>query len=237
MPIWSTLHLRRTASPRSPCAGRRRPVGAWLARLFRWAALAGLVVTAAIAAGFVRFVIPPPSETGAAPTDAIVVLTGGSLRLRSGIELMRDGRGRMLFVTGVGRRVNFDDLVHVASEEPSRWLACCVVLGHKAENTYGNAIETSEWMRQLGYHSLRLVTSWYHLPRSLLEFKRAMPDFEIIPHPVFLSSAKPQDWRTWRDTMAMLIGEYGKYLAALFLPFVDRPALHDWHPIGAEARR
>ncbi|MBV8122013.1 MAG: YdcF family protein [Alphaproteobacteria bacterium] len=202
-----------------------------------WGALAGLVVTAAIGVGFAVFVVPPPPETGAAQADAIVVLTGGSLRLRSGIELMLDGRGRMLFVTGVERRVDLDDLVHLAGEQSPRWLACCVVLGYKAENTLGNAIETKDWMRQQGYHSLRLVTSWYHMSRSLLEFKRVMPDFEIIPHPVLLRPAKPQNWRTWRGNMAMLIGEYGKYLAALFLPFVDRPALRDLNPIGAEAGR
>jgi uncharacterized SAM-binding protein YcdF (DUF218 family) len=230
-------NLWRLVSARGPAARPSRPAGGRLIRLFRWGALAGLVATATIAVGFVCFVIPPPPDTAATPTDAIVVLTGGNLRLQSGIELMRDGRGRMLFVTGVDRRVALDDLEHLAAEEPRRSLACCVVLGHKAENTYGNAIETSEWMRQQGYHSLRLVTSWYHLPRSLLEFKRAMPDLEIIPHPVFPPSAKPQDWRTWGSRMARLIGEYGKYLTALFLPFVDRPALRDWHPIGAQAGR
>jgi uncharacterized SAM-binding protein YcdF (DUF218 family) len=232
----SKLHLWRMASARGPAAGPRHPAGGRLIRLFRWGVLAGLVVTAAIAVGFACFVVPPPPETGTAPTDAVVVLTGGSLRLQSGIELMRDGRGRMLFVTGVDRRVDLDALMHLTAEEPRRWLACCVVLGHRAENTYGNAIETSQWMRQHGYQSLRLVTAWYHMPRSLLEFKRAMPDLEIIPHPVFFRPAKPQDWRTWGGTMAMLIGEYGKYLGALFLPFVDRPARRGWHPIGAEAR-
>ena len=36
-----------------------------------------------------------------------------------------------------------------------------------------------------GFHSLRLVTASYHMPRSMLEFARAMPDIAIVPNPVF----------------------------------------------------
>jgi uncharacterized SAM-binding protein YcdF (DUF218 family) len=199
--------------------------------------MVGLGAAALAAAGFVWFVIPPTAETGPAQTDAIVVLTGGSLRLRSGIDLMREAKGRTLFVTGVDRGVGLDELVHSVGERTPRWLACCVVLGHEAENTVGNAIETAQWMQQEGYHSLRLVTSWYHMPRSLLEFKRAMPDLEIIPYPVFSGQAKPQRWWTSRGTATVLMAEYSKYLAALFVPFVDRPGLRGSHEIGAEARR
>ena len=43
------------------------------------------------------------------------------------------------------------------------------MLGREADNTHGNARETAGWMRGEGYRSLRLVTSWYHMRRSLLE--------------------------------------------------------------------
>jgi hypothetical protein len=35
----------------------------------------------------------------------------------------------------------------------------------------------------------------------------------------------------------LLIGEYGKYLAALFLPFVERRLTGNSQPVEAEARR
>lgn len=92
-------------------------------------------------------------------------------------------------------------------------------------------------MRRLSYHSLRLVTAWYHMPRSLLEFRRAMPDIEIIPHPVFSEEAISQNSWGWRGTVPVLIGEYGKYLAAMFVPLVDRPSLAGAHRLGAEAQR
>jgi uncharacterized SAM-binding protein YcdF (DUF218 family) len=212
-------------------------VGKRLPRALRWVALAGLAAGLVVLAGLVRFAIPPAAENSAAPTDAIVVLTGGSHRLSSGIDLLREGKGHVLFVSGVPRRVSLDDLLRATATDPPEWLTCCIVIGHRALNTPGNAIETARWMRGAGYHSLRLVTSWYHMPRSLLEFERAMPGVEIVPHPVFSEQVKEQNWWAWRGTTGLLIGEYGKYLATLFLAFVERPLPERSQPIEAEARR
>ncbi|HEY2539829.1 MAG TPA: YdcF family protein [Stellaceae bacterium] len=185
--------------------------------------------------GLVWFAVPPPAADIKAPTDAIVVLTGGSLRLRTGVELLREGKARVLFVSGVDGRVGLDEVLRSTGGETPKWLVCCIVLGQKAENTSGNAIETAQWMRGQGFHSLRLVTSWWHMPRSLLDFERMMPDFEIVPHPVFPEHCEQQNWWSRRVMPFAVIVEYGKYLAALFLPFVDRPALGGSHPIGVEA--
>jgi len=153
----------------------------------------------------------------AEPTDAIVVLTGGSLRLRSGLDLLREGRGRQLFVSGVNREVDLAELLHVAGNAPD-WAACCVALGHNADNTLGNAQETAAWMRRYGYRSLRLVTAWYHMRRSLLEFARAMPEVAIAPHPVFPENVRQRHWWARPGTVALILSEYGKYLAALCRP-------------------
>jgi uncharacterized SAM-binding protein YcdF (DUF218 family) len=202
-------------------------------------AIAGGAAGLLALAGLVRFAIPPAAENQPAPTDAIVVLTGASLRLPIGIDLLREGKGRMLFVSGVPRRVNLGEVLRGTGEDVPQWLACCIELGHQAQNTAGNAVETARWVRRGGYHSLRLVTSWYHMPRSLLEFRRAMPDVRIIPHPVFSDAVKQENWWAWRGTAALLISEYGKYLAALFLPGVERPDLRDLHvhALETEARR
>ena len=71
------------------------------------------------------------------------------------------------------------------------------MLGHTADNTVGNALETAVWMQQEGYRSLRLVTSWYHMHRSLLEFGRAMPRVRVVAHPVFAHDGEPEGWRGW----------------------------------------
>jgi uncharacterized SAM-binding protein YcdF (DUF218 family) len=190
-------------------------------------------------AGLVWFATPPAIEATAPPTDAIVVLTGGSLRLQSGFELLREGKGRKLFVSGVNQQVDVDDLLRLSGNAAER-AQCCVALGHEADNTLGNAHETARWIRSQGFRSLRLVTAWYHMPRSLLEFDRAMPEIDIVAHPVFPEQVKQEHWWMWRGTAALLVSEYVKYLAALSRPIVEalQPTeLGVSEPMRAEMRR
>ena len=171
-------------------------------------------------AGLVWFATLPADESSAAPTDAIVVLTGGSLRLQSGIELLREGKGQKLFVSGVNQQVDLDDLLGVSGHAPD-WALCCVALGHQADNTFGNAQETARWIRGQGFRSLRLVTAWYHMPRSLLEFDRALPEIDVVAHPVFPDQVRREHWWAQRGTASLLVTEYVKYLGALLRPLFD----------------
>jgi len=135
-------------------------------------------------------------------TDAIVVLTGGSLRVRSGLELLAAGKAKKLFISGVYPATDAAALLRAEHLSSAR-LTCCIVLGHTADNTLGNALETASWMRREGFHSLRLVTGAYHMPRSLLEFRRAMPDALIIPHPVFPGRVRQERWWAWPGTAVL----------------------------------
>ena len=162
--------------------------------------------------------IPDKVEDSTTRTDAIVVLTGGSLRIESGLQLLSAGMGKTLFVTGVFPGVSVPALLHTANASDT--LACCIVLGHAADNTSGNAIETADFMRKQNYRSLRLVTSAYHMPRSLLEFARAMPGITIVPNPVFAGNVKRDQWWEWPGTLSLIVNEYTKYLAAIVRPWV-----------------
>ena len=101
----------------------------------------------------------------------------------------------------------------VAQRKPNE-LACCISVGYRADNTAGNARETAEWVEKQGLKSIRLVTASYHMPRSLLEFHRAMPDVRIVPHPVFPPRFKGSRWWLWPGTAALLSSEFGKYVIA-----------------------
>lgn len=157
-------------------------------------------------------VIPTTVEDKGAVTDAIVVLTGGSGRLEEGLALLADGKAKKLFVSGVYRGVEVTELLRLAHVSPTN-LKCCIVLGHSANSTFGNAAETAQWMAAERFHSLRLVTAAYHMPRSLLEFRRAIPGATIIPHPVFPERVK-RDWWFWPGSAGLVINEYHKYLLA-----------------------
>jgi uncharacterized SAM-binding protein YcdF (DUF218 family) len=165
--------------------------------------------------GLWRFAAAIPSDVTAPDqtTDAIVVLTGGSLRVEGGLRLLAEGKAKKLFISGVYRGVDVTELLHVSRQSPDS-VACCVVLGHAADNTLGNARETAQWIESEGYHSLRLVTASYHMPRSLIEFRHAMPNVRIVPHAVFPTQFKRDDWWQWPGTAQLILIEYLKYLAA-----------------------
>jgi uncharacterized SAM-binding protein YcdF (DUF218 family) len=169
--------------------------------------------------GLVWFARSIPDEVNdpASATDAIVVLTGGSLRVQSGMALLTAGKAKKLFVSGVHPGTDVPALLR-AEHQSSDNVACCIALGHDADNTLGNALETASWMRQEGFQSLRLVTASYHMPRSLLEFSRVMPDVRIIPHPVFPERVKQERWWASPGTASLIVAEYQKYLLALVRP-------------------
>jgi uncharacterized SAM-binding protein YcdF (DUF218 family) len=178
-----------------------------------------IAIAAAVLAwlgGFAWFAGQVPRQAATpidpAQTDAIIVLTGGSQRVENGISLLAAGKARKLFISGVNRSTDVKALLH-ASNQPAGRLTCCIELGHAADNTRGNAAETAAWMRAEHFHSLRLVTASYHMPRSLLEFSHAMPDLRIVANPVFPKGV-PRPW--WRRPHAagLVLVEYVKYLFA-----------------------
>jgi uncharacterized SAM-binding protein YcdF (DUF218 family) len=177
-------------------------------------------------AGLWRFAanIPADAKDPDRHTDAIVVLTGGAMRVESGLALLAAGKAEKLFVSGVYRGVDVTELLRVSRQSPDS-VACCIVLGHAAADTIGNARETAEWINAEGFHSLRLVTAGYHMARSLLEFSRAMPGIEIVPNPVFPEFLREHPWWRSRPAASLIIGEYDKYLFAWVRPMLPSAIL------------
>jgi uncharacterized SAM-binding protein YcdF (DUF218 family) len=205
------------ASGRSTLGGprhRRR----WLMRLgtpLLAAALAWLL-------GLVLFSqsIPTLPTDDVQATDAIIVLTGGSDRLKEGLGLLAHGEGKQLLISGVHEKSDIPALLQTAGLTTDIWpstatIDCCITIGYEANDTRGNAIETAQWMAQQNLHSLRLVTADYHMPRSLLEFHAAMPEVRIVANPVFPETVKREQWYLWPGTTSLIVREYHKYLAAM----------------------
>ncbi len=165
--------------------------------------------------GLTRFVggIPRTVADDQRKTDAIIVLTGGTLRLETGFELLSRRLAEKLLVSGVDKSVPLEAVLRVTGMTLED-MACCVTLGYMAEDTGSNASESAAWVRSNRISSVRLVTAGYHMPRSLLEFRAALPDVEIVPHPVFPEQVMIEDWWRRPGTASLVIGEYNKYLLA-----------------------
>ncbi len=187
--------------------GDRRP-----GRL-RWIALAAFVAVIAWGVGLFRFAAVIPTEAGevTTSTDAIVVLTGGSRRLATGFDLLSANAAGRLLVSGVYRGVDVSELLRHFQYAPDD-LRCCVEIGHDAGDTAGNAEETAAWVRRHGFRSLRIVTSNYHVPRSMLEFHHALPGVILIAHPVVPENFRNDGWWRWSGSARLIVSEFNKYV-------------------------
>lgn len=176
----------------------------------------GLALVAAVfAGGFLHFAARVMSfqEPPQAHADGIVALTGGASRIADALELLSQGRGERLLITGVNPTTS-DRVLAQRSPDKSELFACCVDLDYDALNTVGNAEETRKWVERTGFRSLIVVTSGYHIPRSMAELGRAMPEVTLIPYPVVSDNLKHENWWLNRATTRLLFQEYLKFVVA-----------------------
>jgi uncharacterized SAM-binding protein YcdF (DUF218 family) len=167
-----------------------------------------------------RVIDSTPAIDPEQPADAIVVLTGASdARLKEGMRLLERRKGQRLFISGVNREVKRAELLNV-TEGSRRLYECCVDLGYEAENTVGNAREIADWARGHDFYKLIVVTSDYHMPRSLLELKADMPDAEFVAFPVQSPDLDTRKWWKSPKGTRLLVLEYTKYLAILGRDFI-----------------
>jgi uncharacterized SAM-binding protein YcdF (DUF218 family) len=161
---------------------------------------------------FVRHIHDEGRET-ASRADGIIALTGGADRITDAIDLLASGQAPRLLITGVDSRTSVEALAHHAPRL-RQLLTCCIDIDHTARNTVGNAVAAKAWAGRAGMRSLLVVTSSYHMPRSLVELKRVLPDTELIPAPVVTDRMRDGD--AWRDPafLKTVCIEYLKFVAA-----------------------
>lgn len=200
----------------------------------RLLAAIGVLLALVAGLGFVSFAegLPRDEPVISKPADGIVVLTGGASRVVDAVELLAEGRGKRLLISGVHPATTPEELTRV-NPDFARLLDCCIDLGHEATNTIGNALETGRWVRERNFHSLIIVTSGWHMPRALVEIEREVPQAELIPYPVVTDRMRDSAWWSDAATVRLLFIEYVKYVATVARVHLDLV----WPAIAAPARR
>jgi uncharacterized SAM-binding protein YcdF (DUF218 family) len=189
-----------------PPTGRHR-------RVLLATVMAAVVVCALFFSGFGMFVWSITRGDGDRPAraDAIVALTGGQGRIEDALELLSEGYGRRLLITGVNERTS-PEAIKRLSPALRGLVECCVDLDYRARNTVGNAAEIRRWVQERGFRSLIVVTSDYHLPRTLAELETALPGIVKVPHAV-VAGRHDDDWQTRLARGRIMLAEYVKFLA------------------------
>ena len=115
--------------------------------------------------------------------DSIVVLTGDKFRISKGMEILSNGVGGKLLLSGVNKNIK---LINIKKEFPKykNFFDCCVDIDNISSNTFENSRETFLWLEKNKYNSLLIVSSDYHIPRAKLEFERFFKTKNTYYHPV-----------------------------------------------------
>jgi len=171
----------------------------------------GSLLLLAYVLGFVvfAFTLGTPATT-TKPTDAAVVLTGGSGRIEHAVDVLRHGEAKRLLVAGADPSVTKADLARRIPGSTAL-LKCCVDLGSESVDTRSNAEEAGRWLSKHRFHSLRLITSDWHMRRARYEFRRVLGSrYDLVPDAV----------RT-EPSFFTLFGEYNKYVLRRIGTWID----------------
>ena len=158
-------------------------------------------IVIAWALGFVWFAAVPPQAIGAGRSDVAVVLTGGEGRIPRAVAVLARGWVRHVLVAGVDSEVRPREFA-AEYKVPGKMLACCITLDQVSVDTRTNAREAAAWIMTHKVHSVRLITSDWHMRRAAWELGQAAPNVEISRDAVH---TKP--------SLRILFIEYHKLLA------------------------
>lgn len=142
-------------------------------------------------------------------TDAIIALTGGRNRIKEAASLLNEGYSSTLFISGVEKGVSFNEIANVQKLDIHSGNE--VIIERASKNTVENAIKTNEWIKDNNIKSIRLVTSNYHMPRSVLEFKSQNAGVKIILNPVYSDKVSDKWWKNW-GSFVLIASEYTKFI-------------------------
>ena len=150
----------------------------------------------------------------------IVILTGGSNRIKDGLKIINNvdkftKANSKILISGTGKGFTKISLKKMLTSNFNlKLLECCIELESLSKNTYSNASETYKWVKLNNINKFILITSNYHMPRAILEFKNKMPDLQIFTYPIRPKNHDITKWLGSSETFSLVFIEYLKLLIA-----------------------
>ncbi|MFH1727994.1 MAG: YdcF family protein [Pseudomonadota bacterium] len=118
------------------------------------------------------------------PEGLIVVLAGGPGRIHKGLSVLSNSKQSILVLSGVGENSSLKDIVNSAGyNNPIHEKQ--IIIDRTSKSTYENAIEVNKILSLYHFSNITIITSNIHMPRSLLIFRKLLPDnIKIDSHPI-----------------------------------------------------
>ena len=150
----------------------------------------------------------------------IVILTGGANRIKDGLKIIQDFKNSKNFnykilVSGTGMGFTKSSLKKkLGPNFNSQLIQCCIDLDGVSKNTLTNASETFKWTSKNDIKEFILITSNYHMPRAILEFKNVMPNLKIYTYAITPKKHDIENWLSSYQTFSLVFTEYCKFIIA-----------------------
>ena len=87
-----------------------------------------------------------------------------------------------------------------------------IVLDKDSESTYQNSIIIADWIEKNNLSDITVITSYYHMPRSMLLLETLAAKYNFYPLPVKKNNEKDLNYKKKMLYYFFLIEEYIKYL-------------------------
>ncbi len=138
--------------------------------------------------------------------DAVVVLAGDVGRIQKAINVFTEMRAQYLLISGVGKKFQIEKYAPNQKKNPN------VIIENTSTSTVENAIECEKLLRQFSVRNILLVTSDYHMYRSLYIFKKILPkDLTIYPYSVENVRFSMDSWYSNLMNFIIVFKEFIKY--------------------------
>ena len=150
----------------------------------------------------------------------IVILTGGANRIKDGLKIIEDFKNSKninykILVSGTGMGFTKSSLKKkLGPNFNSQLIQCCIDLDSVSKNTLTNASETFKWTNKNDIKEFILITSNYHMPRAILEFKNVMPNLKIYTYAITPKKHDIENWLSSYQTFSLVFTEYCKFIIA-----------------------
>ena len=148
-------------------------------------------------------------------TEGIAVLTGGKGRINLGLELFNKSKNLRMIISGVDKKVSDKSIIPNDLKYKSN-----ITIDKDSESTYQNAKIIHKWTSKYKLQNITLITSYYHMPRSMMLMQSLMPTKNFYAYPVEKKISNKTSFRENILYYFFLTEEYIKYLVSHFIIFI-----------------
>lgn len=162
------------------------------------------------------FFIVPGVEYHNEPVDLVAELTGGLGRFREAFGFWQVNKGSVLFISGVDEGTSLESIFKANGVEaaPEQY-AQRINVDRISKSTQENARRIKQTAEFLGSKSILVVTSSYHMRRSMIKIEREMARAPALNVKIYHSSVESPNFDRnlwWRSLTGwqILLSEYAK---------------------------